>query len=174
MTNVTAQFETKIYMDTLKGVAYINAEGKDGYIQTFETFKEQIKALNDLKKRFQVIVPKGSDLAEVAGFRTELKQRRAKSDRQRLIDRVARIRCGLPWDMSRQYNFEGDDLNRWNAERESLKSLNLDELKQAEGASKYEYKLRVNGIENIPEDETLSIKDVLNTKVKAGPKSFKV
>lgn len=135
MTNVNANFTTRISLDVPNGIAHINFEDREGYTRTFGSFREQIAELKALRKSFQVIVPQGSDLAEVAGFRTEAKQRRAKSQRQRLVDRVARLRCGLAWDVVKQYDYEGRDLERWQAERESLKGLSLVELRRAEGVA---------------------------------------
>lgn len=141
MTNANANFTTKISIDAPNRIAYINFEDRDGYVRTFGSFREQIAELKALRKQFQVIVPVGSDLSEVAGFRTEAKQRRAKSQRQRLVDRVARLRCGLSWDVAKRYNFEGKDLERWLAEREALKSKSVVALRHAEGEA-----IRLNGI----------------------------
>lgn len=99
MTNANANFTTKISLDVPNGIAHINFDDRDGFVRTFGSFREQIAELKAIRRQFQVVVPSGSDLAEVAGFRTEAKQRRAKSQRQRLIDRIARLRCGLAWDV---------------------------------------------------------------------------
>jgi len=135
MTNANANFTTKISLDASNGIAHINFEDRDGFVRTFGSFRDQIAELKALRKQFQVIVPIGSDLSEVAGFRTEAKQRRAKSQRQRLIDRVARLRCGLSWDVAKQYNFEENNLERWQTERDSLKGLSLKDLRRAEGVA---------------------------------------
>jgi len=135
MTQANASFTTKISLDVPNGLAHINFDDREGFTRTFGSFREQIAELKALRKQFQVIVPQGSDLAEVAGFRSEAKQRRAKSQRQRLIDRIARLRCGLLWDVARQYDFEGSNLERWQAEREALKGLSLVDLRRAEGVA---------------------------------------
>jgi len=133
MTDANASFTTKISMDAPNGIAYINSKDRDGFVRTFESFRAQIAELKALRKQFQVIVPVGSDLSEVAGFRTEAKQRRAKNQRQRLIDRVARLYCGLSWDVAKQFNYEGDDLTRWQTARDSLKGVSLTDLRRTEG-----------------------------------------
>jgi len=142
MTNASVNFTTKISLDVPNGIARINFDDREGYTRTFGSFREQITELKALRKSFQVIVPQDSDLAVVAGFRTEAKQRRAKSQRQRLIDRIARLRCGLLWDVAKQYVYEGEDLERWNAAREDLKGLNLVDLRRVEGVA---MKLQVIG-----------------------------
>jgi len=126
-------FTMEVSFDHGNKVAYINREGLMGMTYPCKSFKEQVDALKELRKNFQIVVPVGSDLAEVAGFRTEAKQRRRKSDRQRLVDRIARLVCGLPWDVSKQYSFRGASRANWNAAKKEIDRGSTENLKKLEG-----------------------------------------
>lgn len=126
-------FTMNVSLDHGSKVAYVNIEGKVGMIHTCNSLSEQVNFLKALRKSFKIVVPAGSDLAEVAGFRTEYKQRRRKSDRQRLVDRVARLICELPWNVSKQYDFEGKELEQWDTARELLKGDSIEDILRLEG-----------------------------------------
>lgn len=135
MNNAHAQFTMDLCIDRDAygdSVIYVDDKNRAGRTYTFGDLTEACDALEDLKKIAQVIVPTEGIWRHVSGFQTELKGRRdRKSEHEKLAQRLARIRAGLDLGACQRYQFEGEDLVRFNQHMEDTRRMTVNALKMA-------------------------------------------
>jgi len=128
------QFTMEISIDkTAFGDPVIYVDGNQGgKTYAFRDFAEACDALEDWKRIAQVIIPAEGVWRHIAGFQTELRGRKdRKSEQTKLAQRLARIRAGLELGACQRYQFEGEDLERFNLHFEDTSRMTVNALKTA-------------------------------------------
>lgn len=135
MTNAQSQFTMDICIDRDAygdAVVYVDDKSRTGRTYTFGDPAAACDALADWKQIAQVVVPREGFWRHVSGFQTELKTRRdRKSEQEKLAQRLARIRAGLELGVRQRYQFEGEDLERFQLQYEDTRRMTTTALKTA-------------------------------------------
>lgn len=135
MTNASTQFSMEIAMDRDPygaPVIYVDDKNRAGRTYSFGDLAAACDALSDWTQIAQVIVPMDGIWRHVSGFQTELRGRRdRKSEHEKLAQRLARIRAGLPLGARQRYHFEGKDLEAFTLRLEDTRRMSTSALKAA-------------------------------------------
>jgi len=123
--------EISIDRDPYSGpVVYVQDQNRKGKSYLFSDFASACDVLEDWKQIAQVVVPKDGVWRHVLGFQHEVK-RKSKSLHQKLAQRLARLRAGIVLGARQRYQFEGEELERFNQQFEDTSLMTVSALKTA-------------------------------------------